>query len=86
MVYCRNCGATINEKAVICPHCGVQQQRENEDKGSIGYGILGFFIPIVGFILFVLWYDTRPKSAKYSAIGGLIWVLLCALYALFTAF
>lgn len=23
-MYCRECGAQINEKAVVCPHCGVR--------------------------------------------------------------
>lgn len=86
MVYCKNCGAEIDEKAVICPHCGVQQQRVNEDDGSIGYGVLGFCIPLVGFILFVLWYDNKPKTAKYAAIGALIWVTLWTLFCIFIGF
>ena len=28
MKYCRECGAEINEKAVICVKCGCEQERE----------------------------------------------------------
>lgn len=85
MIYCKNCGAEIDEKAFICPHCGVKQGQD-EDNGSIGYGILGFCIPIVGFILFVLWYDNKPKTAKYAALGGLIWVALWTVFCMGVGF
>ena len=26
MAFCKNCGKEIDDKAVICPSCGVQQQ------------------------------------------------------------
>ena len=47
-----------------------------EDKGNIGWGILGFFIPIVGLILYIVWYKTKPKCAKQAGIGALIRVIL----------
>lgn len=47
------------------------------DSGSAGWGVLGFFIPIVGLILFLVWKDTKPKSAKAAGIGALIYVGLC---------
>ena len=47
-------------------------QQNVNDSGSIGWGILGFLIPIVGFILYFVWKQTKPKSAKVAGIGGLI--------------
>lgn len=82
MAYCSNCGVELDKKVVICPSCGVSQQ-VNNDSGAIGYGILGFLCPIVGFIFFVLWYDTKPKTAKGAAIGGLIWVALWTIFCIF---
>jgi len=41
-------------------------------KGSIGWAILGFFIPIVGLILFFVWKKDRPGDAKKALIGGII--------------
>ena len=46
------------------------------DSGSIGWGILGFLIPIVGIVLFFVWKDTKPKSGKVALIGALISVAL----------
>ena len=43
-----------------------------QDKGSFGWAVLGFFIPIVGIILFFAWKKTKPLSAKKAGIGGLI--------------
>jgi len=42
----------------------------NEDSGSIGFGILSFFIPLVGIILYFVWKNDRPKAAKSCLIGA----------------
>lgn len=47
-----------------------------EDPGSFWYGVLGFFIPLVGLILFCVWNKEKPKSAKQAGIGALISVIL----------
>ena len=81
-MFCRNCGKEIDEKAYVCPHCGVltsnaeAQKKTVNDSGSAGWGVLGFFFPIVGLILFLIWRDERPKSAKAAGIGALIFVIV----------
>jgi len=51
------------------------QYQSMQDSGSIGYWFLGFFIPIVGLILFFVWKDTKPLSAKRSLWGAIIsWI------------
>lgn len=45
-------------------------------KGGIGWAILGFFIPIVGLILFFIWKKDKPGDAKMAGIGALISVIL----------
>lgn len=81
-MYCKNCGKEIDEKAVICPHCGVQQaQLANEnDTGGFGWGLLGCCIPIVGLILFLVWKDTKPKTSKAAGIGALVSVCCLVLW------
>jgi len=78
MAFCRKCGAQIDDEAVICPHCGVEQRIKpvSNDDGSIGWAILGFFIPIVGLILWAVWHSEKPKSAKMAGIGALISVII----------
>lgn len=82
MAYCRNCGAAITEKAVICQHCGVPQQ-STEEGSEIGYGILGFCVPVAGLVLYIVWKDNKPKTAKAAGIGALIWFVLYIIICMF---
>ncbi len=85
-MYCRNCGKEIDEKAVICPHCGVAQ-KDNltatldgiHDSGSLGWGVLGCCLPLVGLILYLVWKDSKPKTALMAGKGALLYVILVAL-------
>lgn len=77
MAYCKNCGAQIDDKAVVCPSCGVPQVTDN---GGFGWGVLGCCVPIVGLILFLVWKDSKPKTAKAAGIGALVSVCLSILY------
>ncbi len=72
MAYCKNCGAPIDDKAVICPSCGVPQTTASPDSGGFGWSVLGCCIPIVGLVLFLVWKDTKPNSAKAAGIGALV--------------
>ncbi len=78
MAYCHNCGAQIDDLAVICPHCGLEQKQARQaanDSGSIGWGLLGCCLPLVGLILFLVWKDTQPRNARKAGWGALIGVL-----------
>ena len=46
------------------------------DTGSFGWAVLGFFFPIVGLILFLVWKDTRLLSSKKAGIGALVGVIV----------
>ena len=48
----------------------------NNDSGSFGWALLGFFIPLVGLILYLVWKDEKPKSAKRAGKGALVSVIL----------
>ncbi|MCH4006081.1 MAG: DUF805 domain-containing protein [Eubacterium sp.] len=56
---------TKNNQAMI-------KQSEEIRKPNFGWAILGFCIPIVGLILFIVWLDTRPGESKYSGVGALV--------------
>ena len=60
-----------------------QPAQQVNDSGSIGWGILGFIIPIVGLILFLVWRNTKPKCAKVAGIGALISVCINIVYMVF---
>lgn len=47
------------------------------DSGSKGWGLLGCCFPLIGLILFLVWKDEKPRSAKAVGIGAIIGVVLC---------
>ena len=99
MAYCRNCGSQIDDQATACPVCGAaqsaaptppqpQQQQQQQtpqvvDNGGFGWGLLGCCIPLVGLILFLVWKDQRPKTAKAAGIGALVCVISYVVLYLF---
>ena len=46
------------------------------DNGGFLWGLLGCCIPIVGLVLFLVWKDTKPKTAKAAGIGALVAVVV----------
>ena len=82
MNYCTNCGNKVDSNAYVCTRCGVKlkddvtfQTFNGVDKGGFGWGLLGFFVPIVGLILYLVWKDERPKTAKAAGKGALIYLI-----------
>jgi hypothetical protein len=65
------------DEAELCVKCGCRAavaaaKGAAEDARSAGYAVLGFFIPIVGLILYLIWKDTAPLRAKSAGKGALI--------------
>ena len=88
MAYCRKCGAPIDDRAAVCPECGAPQNSGQSappavDNGGFLWGLLGCCIPIVGLVLFLVWKDTKPRTAKAAGVGALVCVIAYVLlYAL----
>ncbi len=80
MKYCSKCGKELVDESIVCTGCGVPQIL---DSGSIGYLFLGFFIPIVGIILYFIWKGLKPKSAKQAGLGAIINIMLYVLLVIF---
>lgn len=77
MKYCSKCGKEIMDEAVVCPGCGCSQTTQNAaDASSFGWAFLGFCIPIVGLILYLVWKDNTPLKAKSAGKGALVSVIL----------
>lgn len=43
------------------------EKRNPGDSSSFGWGLLGFFIPLVGLILYLVWKDEYPCAPKARA-------------------
>lgn len=87
MAYCRKCGAVIDDEAVICPKCGVQQkelgtsQKIEYDDVSDGNPVISAFFPLIGLILGLVYSSNYKRKAarqcfKGAAIGVAIGFLL----------
>ena len=78
-MFCKNCGAEIDDNADVCPKCGVAVNETPapapaaaNDAPSIGFAILSFFIPLVGLILYIVWRTESPLKAKSCGKGAII--------------
>ena len=86
-MYCKNCGKEIFPDQNICSNCGAQQQPiQEKDSGGFGYGVLGFFFPFIGLILFLVLRESKPNTAKAAGIGALIPIVLPISYIFLTGF
>ena len=97
-MYCKNCGRIVDDTSAYCNSCGTRLDNSSntnvsEDNSSFWFAILGFFVPIVGLILFLIYESKKPKRAKSAGKGALIGfitkivlsVILVILYVFFTA-
>lgn len=97
-MYCKNCGRSVDDTSSYCNNCGARIDNKpnadvSEDNSNLGFAILGFFIPIVGLILFLIYEEKKPKRAKSAGKGALIGfitkivlaIILVILYVVFAA-
>ena len=56
--------------------------KKNDDRGGFAWGCLGFCIPIVGLILWLVWRDEKPKTAKAVGIGALVSAIIGAVFVI----
>lgn len=72
-MYCRNCGKNIDVSTMYCTNCGTRfDNTTTDDNSSFVFAILGFFIPIIGLIIFLIYEGKKPKRAKSAGKGALI--------------
>ena len=90
-MYCIYCGKEIDDDSKFCPHCGKfvgknepggapysyggNAYRAPVDDANIGWGVLCFFLPLVGLILYLVWKDEYPNRARMCGKGALIGVI-----------
>ncbi len=80
MAYCTKCGAQLQDNASFCASCGEAVGSEinklktipTDEGPTFGWGVLGFFIPLVGLILYLVWMKDYPKRSKSAGIGALV--------------
>ncbi len=88
MNYCTNCGKEMDPAADVCLNCGksrfsLRSTSSQPDTGGFGWGLLGFCIPVAGLILYLVWLNERPMTAKAVGTGALTSVILIMLFYFF---
>ena len=86
-MYCKHCGVEIGDSK-YCPECGACQTpfepRNGRpydapgypmDTGNWGWFVLSFFIPPLGFILWLAWTGVKPLCSARCGWGCLAGVL-----------
>lgn len=88
-VFCAYCGTKQTEGTATRQTPNTYELPRTEapaaaDGSSFGFSLLGFCIPIVGLILYLVWNDDKPLRAKSAGKGVLVGMIVCAaLYALY---
>ena len=80
MKYCPICGQRIPSDAIYCMRCEGSDPEavlyEFEDRPTDSLKAASFLIPLVGLILFIMNYNTKPESAgtygKYALTGFIL--------------
>ena len=85
MKFCTKCGRELEGNQKFCTQCGqpvdgnavaASTTSSANDDGGLGWGLLGFCVPVAGLILYLVWMNDRPNSAKAAGKGALISVIL----------
>ena len=81
--FCEHCGYRVNVKEkddynsdeFFQDDYRKQEQKysqKNSGESEIGYGVLGFFFPLIGLILGLCWKDNYPARSHYLIKGCII--------------
>lgn len=86
-MFCKHCGKEIMDDSAFCTYCGGNVKENTvpeKDESSPVLAVLGFFIPVVGFLLWLIYHEKQPLMAKSAAKGALIgWIVSAVLSALY---
>lgn len=94
---CPNCGELLqedsqsesspfDEPASRSYEKSYQQHPDYKPEGNtFGWAVLGFFFPVVGLILYLVWQTDRPLAAKSAGTGALVSVVIGLLMIMFMA-
>ena len=80
--HCQTCGATTRPEQEVCTNCGVRLAKKSEikqDEATTLVKAASCCFPIVGLILYLVWHNEKPSSAKSAckwAIIGTVAVLI----------
>ena len=84
-MYCYNCGKEVDDKAVICVHCGVELKKreeleedtlENREPKTLLGVVFALFLGLIGLLIGVLIYPAGTVARKTFLKGCIITLLI----------
>lgn len=91
-VFCRNCGETIDERAEICPNCGVRQQPPPRSTGEAIDDVLAGGNPFVAAVLSALFpglgqiYNRQLEKGLAVIVVSVLTLLSAVIFVGFVLF
>jgi uncharacterized Tic20 family protein len=87
MMFCKKCGKEIMDDAIVCVHCGCSTKEQGQsvvsgDAPNMGMAVLGFFIPLAGFIVWLVTKDSKPLMAKSAGKGALVGIIVSVVFSI----
>ncbi|MUV37558.1 hypothetical protein JNUCC1_01364 [Lentibacillus sp. JNUCC-1] len=93
--YCQSCGVETKAEQELCVNCGARLKSAGgnvagtagPDEPSALINVASCCVPILGLILYIVWKDEKPLSAKSAgkwAIAGT--AIVVGIYILFFVF
>lgn len=76
-MFCNNCGKEVDEKAIVCIHCGVELKKKepvedyNQSKKGIGI-LLSLLLGLFGLLIGVILYPAGTVARKTFFKGWLV--------------
>lgn len=78
-MFCPRCGKEIMQGSDVCFGCGIMLDKVIKaplKRVSAGWWWLGFFLPLVGLLLWIFLNDSEPAKAKKCGWGAIIGVIV----------
>lgn len=87
-LFCTDCGTKLSDtsetQGTYVPIEKKHKNKSRPDESSIGFGILSFFVPVAGIVLYLVWRDEKPLIAKSCLYGFLTSLaVIAALFILY---
>ena len=82
---CPHCGKEIDSAAEFCPKCGNSTSAFSHplDKPSVILDLIAFLLPLVGFIMFLVFHHNYPKKSKSVGIASLVSIIAVIVFYAF---
>ena len=94
MAFCRKCGSEIDDEAVICPKCGVAQQKINNESNNVigstrntnAISVLGIILPPVGWIIYAIMDKSKPLAKDLlsgNIVGSIFYIAIILIIVIY---